>query len=416
MNGARTKKIFNFWFGRFLPERHWFPNNKRSPKEILSRLLVQPIKRHTSRFYVHNFLKNTKIIGITGSAGKTTTKEVIASVLSQKLRVKYSPKNIDPVYNIPDTCLKSSLKTQVIVLEMGIEYPGEMDYYLWLVRPDIGVLTNVYWTHTQFLKDIKNVLFEKSKLILSLPKDGWAILNFDDPLVKNLAAKTKAKVISIGKSKDCDFVFEKARYTKDFKTEYFISHKNKTIKIKSHLLGKQFNTAVLCAFAIGKIFGLTDKEIKKGIQKTKPQPQRMFPFVLKKNLVILDDTYNANPLATKESIEVLAKLGEKRRKIFLFGQMNELGKYEKEGHEEVGKKIAECKIDIVASLGKPTKYTLIEAKRGGLKKENLIFTPTYDEMIKKIVKILKPNDIVLVKGSRSLQMEKIVESLVKNYT
>ena len=165
--------------------------------KIFKKWVIHPIKRRVAKYYLWFLRKFTsiKVIGITGSAGKTTTKEMLASILKLDEKTVYSFANIDPVYNIPTTILKCTLSTKYLILEMGVEYPGEMDFYLWLAQPDIGVITNIFPTHTEFLKDIEGVLEEKSKLIKSLSKNSFAVLNESDSRLKSLVNKTKAKII-----------------------------------------------------------------------------------------------------------------------------------------------------------------------------------------------------------------------------
>lgn len=404
---------FSWWFGPYLPKEHTLIKGNSSFRRIVSTLVLQPVKRHLAHLYLPVLVKSgTKIIGITGSAGKTTTKEMIASVLSQRFNTKWTPKNIDPVFSIPDTCLKTLPGTKALILEMGIEYPGEMDYYLWLTKPQIGVITNVYWTHTEFLGDVNGVFEEKSKLIKSLPPSGWAVINYDDKRLRELVKKTKAKVILIGKDKKCDFRLRKVLYTNDFKTVFVIDHKGKSFKIKTSLLGGHFGISVLASFAIGKIFGLSLKDIKEGIEITPPQPHRLNPILLENKTLIIDDTYNANPLATKESLKVLSEIGKGGRKVFVFGEMKELGEYEEKGHKEVGKEVASLGIDFVLAIGKATKHTLSEAEKNGISREHLLYFENKEKLLKKLRSLIRPKDIILVKGSRSMGMEEIVDSLI----
>jgi len=146
---------------------------------IISQWLVHPIKRRLARWYLKILQRftNIKVIAVTGSAGKSTTVQIISSILSGSAKTLSTPPSIDPIYNVPNTILKCRPGIKYLVLEMSVEYPGEMDYYLWLARPDVGVITNIFPTHTEFLGSADGVLKEKSKLVLSLPKNGTAVLN-----------------------------------------------------------------------------------------------------------------------------------------------------------------------------------------------------------------------------------------------
>lgn len=412
--------IIQWYFGPHLPKEHFIITSQNKPKNSLKlidfcfrRWLVHPLKRHIA----HNFSsylkkQGTKIIGITGSSGKTTTKEMVASVLRQKLKTIWTPDNIDPVFNIPTTILKTPKNTEALVLEMGVEYPGEMDYYLWLAKPSIGIITNISWTHTEFFGDIKVVFKEKSKLINNLPENGYAIFNYNDKMLRNLAKKTKAKVIFVGTNKNCDIYAKKITYTKELTTKFELVYKDDSITINMPFLGKHLVISALASAATGIICGLTLKQIKRGIEKTKPQPHRLIPHQTSDKAIVIDDTYNANPKATIKSLEVLSEIGKGKKKIFIFGEMKELGRHSKKGHQKVGEEIARQKIDYVLTLGYLTEFTLNEAIKRGVKKENTFLFPNKDEIIKKLKAIDKSNAVILIKGSRFWQMEEIVERIL----
>ncbi len=406
-------KFLKFWFGENLPSEHIIIPKQSQNKfiEIRRRWLIQPIKRHLAKLYASLLcdLGGMEIIGITGSAGKTTTKEMVASILSKKYKVKYSFANIDPVYNIPATILSSAPDVEKLVLEMGIEFPGEMDFYLWLVKPKVGIITNIYWTHTQFLGDIKGVLKEKGKLIKSLPQEGYAILNYEDKMLKSLGKKIKAKVIWYGESPNLEIRSENIEITEKLTTRFILRVGEKLEEINLKLLGQQFVSLALAASCVGVINDMDLKDIKRGLEKVKPQPHRMVVNKLADETVIIDDTYNANPLATIESLKVLSKIAKKNRKIFVFGEMKELGKYEERGHKEVGKFAFKSGIDCIFSFGNATAHTLKEFSKKD--KGKIFLAKTKEELIDKILEIKRPGDFILVKGSRSLRMEEVVEQI-----
>ena len=182
----KVNPIIRWWVTPKLPENHIFIGGDSRPKEssallgiYIRRWLIHPIKRRIAKYYLAILRRffGLKVIGITGSTGKTTTKEMITSILRQEGKTTSSYANIDPVYNIPSTILRCSPSTKFLVLEMGVEFPGEMDFYLWLAKPDIGVVTNIYPTHTLFFGDVEGVYKEKSKLVKGLNTNGVAVLN-----------------------------------------------------------------------------------------------------------------------------------------------------------------------------------------------------------------------------------------------
>src|SRR5258706_238902 len=195
----KVNPIIKWWVTPKLPLDDVFAKHN-----FISQWITHPVKRRLAKWYL-SYLKaitDIKVIGITGSAGKTTTKEMLASILKLDGKTVYSSKNVDSVYNIPNTILKTPPGTKYLILEMGVEYPGEMDFYLWLAKPDIGVITNIFPTHIEYLKNEEGVLKEKSKLVLNLSENSAAVLNSTNTDIKKLAEKIKAKVIWIPKNSD----------------------------------------------------------------------------------------------------------------------------------------------------------------------------------------------------------------------
>ena len=354
-----------------------------------------------------------EVIAITGSVGKTTTKEMIAQVLQERFRVVKSEANLDPVFNIPRTILKLRPGDQKLVLEMGVEYPQEMDFYLSLVQPKIGVVTKIACVHTEFLGDLSGVVEEKSKLLRSLPQGGWAILNWDDFSTRQLASKTKAKVFYYGvDDKNCQLTAGNIKTSAEG-VDFTLSSKEFTrgeVEVRLNLLGRHNVYCALAASSVGLISGLSLKEIKNGLEKVKPQPSRLNVLSGPKQSIIIDDSYNASPTGTQAALETLKDYPGKR-KIAVLGEMRELGSYSEKGHREVGKKVAGEKIDYLLTLGNLTKFIIDEAKAQGFKKEHLFQFKTAEEIEKKLKDLLGQGDIVLIKGSRAMRMERIISGL-----
>lgn len=396
------------WIGPHLPPEHW------ESKPAFDKWVKQPIKRHLAHEYGQILQKaGCEFIGITGSAGKTTAKEMTASVLRQKYSVRWTKENLDPVFNIPNTLLTTPLGTQKLVMEMGIEYPGEMDYYLWLVKPSIGVCTSVYWTHTKFFGDIDGVMKEKAKLISSLPENGEAILNYDDEKVRQMAKMTKAKVLwySTLERLGINYWAENIGFTPDFKTRFKLHLGEDEREMVLPVFGEHFVSLALGAAAVGDISGISAEQICQGLTDFSPLSHRMTPIKLEDGRILIDDTYNANPSAVKEALKTVAKAGRERRRILVLGAMGELGEYEETGHREVGKYAMEMGFTMIVGYGEPVQTTLEEAIKDGLNKENARLFSSREEVVEFVNQIADKKDIILVKGSRAMEMEKVVESL-----
>lgn len=342
-----------------------------------SKWLIHPIKRRIAKMYIMYLQRTTDIfvIGVTGSAGKSTTVSLISNILSLKGKTVRTPPGIDPVYNVPNTILKTPRGTKFLVLELSVEYKGEMDYYLWLVKPDMGVITNIFPAHTLFLGGVEGVLEEKSKLVKNLGPYNIAVLNSSDENLKKVSKDIKAKVEWFGKGTD-------------------LLDENKNI-----------------ARTIGKLMGIEKNKIEHVLSKFIAPEHRLNIVKAKSGFKILDDTYNSNPKAAVAALEYFLKISSpKQQKIVILGDMLELGKFEKEGHKMLGRAVAESDIEIAIGVGSSTKIMTNEINK--INKKIKTYQLQNSEDILPVVKpIISKNSHILVKGSRSLGLDKIVEKL-----
>ena len=364
--------------------------------------MVHPVKRRSAKIYLL-FLKtffNLKVVGITGSAGKTTTKEMLASILKQDGETVYSFANIDPVYNIPTTILKCSPSTKYLVLEMGIEYLGEMDFYLWLAMPDVGIITNIYPTHTLYLGGIEGVANEKSKLLKLLPSRSISVVGSENKFFDNIVKKVKAKVVSFGKNGDLQA--ENIQLTNLLNTKFVLVSNSSKISIQLPVLGEQFVENALASASAAIELGITLAGIKKGLESFKNQEHRMSVRKLKNGSILIDDSYNNNPEAAKRAIETLLEIKGKRKTMLIFGDMLELGKDEIKYHKEIGILLSKSKIDRVLGVGPLSKFVVKDRKLWAKDWQNSV--PIANELLDK-------NMVILVKGSRSIGLDNLVSRL-----
>jgi len=365
------KDIFlKIWFTGKLPYEHIKITKGSNFKQCLLRWFIHPTKRRIARYYLCLLRKATdlKVIGITGSAGKTTTKEMLAAILKLEDKTVYTVANIDPVYNIPTTILRCGLKTRYLILEMGVEYPGEMDFYLWLAKPDIAVITNIFPTHTEFFGDIEGVFSEKSKLVKSLNKNGIAVLNEADSRLKLLINKIRAKIIWFnGENSDA-------------------------------------------ARKVSGIFGISEDKIERGL-KNYDRPKHRYEIIKHKSgAVVFDDSYNSNPEALLRTIDKFNQLAKNNTKIAILGDMKELGKLEESEHRRVGKEIAKSNFNTVIGVGEAIQFLLDEVLNDSQETKILKFQKAEDAL-SELKPMLKKNVYVLIKGSRSIGLDKIADSL-----
>lgn len=357
-------KIIRKWLGGGLPEQHYL--GKHNNFILFFKIyVIHPVKRRVSKYYLVILKKlfGLKVIGITGSAGKTSTKEMLASVLRRKYKTVWSEANIDPVYNIPTTILKCTPFTKYLILEMGVEYPGEMDFYLWLAKPDIGIVTNIFPTHLLFFKDLEGVNKEKGKLVKSLGKDSVAVLNSNNKYTKNMAKATKAKVVWFGKSKD------------------------------SESLNKEAVTKLAEYLKISK------RNIQKGLGSYAKPKNRFNLFKHKSGAYIFDDSYNSNPEALISTLDIFMNKAGKNKKVVVLGDMLELGEEEALYHKKIANELGKKGITNIIGIGKLSKHF------GGKSFD------TWKQALPEVKKFLKPKTYILIKGSRSIGLDNIIDRL-----
>ncbi|MGB6882231.1 MAG: UDP-N-acetylmuramoyl-tripeptide--D-alanyl-D-alanine ligase [Microgenomates group bacterium] len=417
MQSNKIPKIIQWWVTPKLPKEHIFIPPEKRPKSLYQifrvysrKWLIHPIKRRIAKYYLIILQKffDLTVIGITGSAGKTSTKDMIASILNQKDKTASSYENIDPVYNIPTTILKCRPNTRYLVLEMGVEFPGEMDFYLWLAKPSIGVITNIYPTHTLFFKSIKGVVEEKGKLTKILSKNNFAILNSEDSQLKKVAEHTKAKTIWYGKKGKVRA--QNVKLKKNLSNRFTLAIGKGKISIHLPILGEQFVSNSLAAASVGYICNISLSDIKKGLEDFTQPEHRMKPIKLKSGTLVIDDSYNNNPEAAKSALHTLKKVSDGRKTIVVMGDMLELGKYEKKYHRQIGDIISSLKFDYVIGVG-PASKCLVEEASKKMKKGSYYWVQSVDKVMPILRPLLKRNTTVLIKGSRSIGLDKVISQL-----
>lgn len=399
------------------PLVRWWVTPELPPEDIIakhnpvSKWITHPVKRRLARARLVHLRKDGKIkvIGITGSTGKTTTTEILASILSLDGPTVRSALGIDPVYNIPNTILKANTNTKYLVLEMSVEYKNEMDYYLWLSRPEIGIITNINKTHTEFLGDETGVVAEKGKLIKSLPFNGFAILNREDKFSKTLDKETHAKTIFFGTGGTVSA--SNIKTNKDLSTNFILNMGKNKKSVRMHALGRQFVYNSLAAAAAAFALGVDFETIVRGIEKFSPPKHRLNVFISKKYGLIFDDTYNSNPKAAEESLDTFGAISGDRNKIAVIGDMLELGKLEENSHRELGKKAGSMGFSLIVGVGDAARFIVEEASKKS-KKGECYLAGDYNEALGIILPHLTNNSALFVKGSRSIHLEKLVEKLI----
>ena len=365
-----------------------------------------------------NYLKllpSVKIIGITGSVGKTLTQNAIASVLSQKYKVAVGDENLDPTFRIPQTILRAKVWDKFIILEYGIEAPNQMDYYLSIAKPNIAIITQIAPTHTKHLKDVQGVQKEKAKIIEGLKYSDIAILNADDPNSIPLVKRTKATIVWFGQNAKAKEVVKISHFTQTVEGSTFRMHyMGQQEKVHWNILGKHQLTSAYIAATVGIINKMTLKQIAKGLQLT-IAPQNRMNLITSEKYTIINDSYNSSPIAAKEAINTLLAIAKNKKKVLVLGEMKDLGKLSKKEHIDLGLLIAKTNINYLFTIG--TRANLI-AKTAELAYFNgkIITSQDTNALLLKIKKIVPKKSFILVKGSRHTHLERVVLGLTNKPT
>jgi UDP-N-acetylmuramoyl-tripeptide--D-alanyl-D-alanine ligase len=348
-----------------------------------------------------------RVIGITGSVGKSTTKEMVAEVLGTRYRTLRSPGNLNNEIGLPLTILKLGYGYERAVLEMGFYVPGEIQFLCDIALPQIGVVTNVGTVHAERAGSQEAIARGKSELIQALPPDGVAILNFDDPWVRKMEEKSRARVFFYGLSPEAHLWADQIEGLGLDGIRFRLHYKGETIHSHVPMIGRHSVHTALRAAAVGLNDGLTWQEIFEGLAQGHAQ-LRLVAVRSKTGALILDDTYNASPESMLAALNLLDEMDG--RKIAVLGDMLELGPYEKQGHEIVGIRAAQV-ARILLTLGPRARMFADAARRGGMKASHIFEFEEAEPVMDWLNKNLTPNDAVLIKGSHGLRMDRITAAL-----
>lgn len=355
------------------------------------------------------YLKQLQIpvVGITGSVGKTSTKEVIASVLSQKYRTLKTQGNFNNELGLPLTVFRLRDEDEMAVLEMGISDFGEMTRLAKIARPDTCVITNIGTCHLENLGDRDGVLKAKTEIFKFLRPDGHIVLNGDDDKLATVKGHEEIKPVFFGMDKDCQ-VYGDEIVSRGLKGMTCMIHMGDTaFKVDIPMPGRHMVYNALAAAAVGNIYGLTTEQIKTGIESLEPISGR-FRMIETDKFLIVDDCYNANPMSMKASLDVLQD-GAGRR-VAVLGDMGELGENEVQLHEEVGEHAGKCDIDVLICTGNLCKKMAEKAQQTNPELK-VIYEPDRESLLADLKKFVQNGDTILVKASHFMKFEEVVGKL-----
>ena len=352
---------------------------------------------------------SVRVVGITGSVGKTTTKELAAAVLARRYATLKSEASYNNEIGLPLTLMCLTDEHERVVLEMGMYDVGEIADLARIAQPHVGVVTIIGPVHLERAGTIERIVKAKTELIEALPAapEGVAILNYDDERVRGMAQATSARVFTYGLSPEADLWADHIEGLGLDGIRFQLHYSGETLHVKIPLLGRHSVHTALRAAAVGLVEGLTWQEIIEGLRGPSAQ-LRLVAVPGPKGAIILDDTYNASPASTIAALNLLDELDG--RKIAVLGDMLELGNYEQEGHEKVGMRALEV-ADVIVAVGPRGRIIGETALRWGMPADRVHIVEGNAEVIALLEQMVAEGDVILVKGSRGMQMEEIVNTL-----
>ncbi|HEX9113086.1 MAG TPA: UDP-N-acetylmuramoyl-tripeptide--D-alanyl-D-alanine ligase [Nitrospirota bacterium] len=370
------------------------------PVEDTLHALQEMSRRHRRKFPI-------PVVGITGSNGKTTTKEMLAGILKQSGPVLKNEGNLNNHIGVPLTLMKLNKSHRAAAVEMGMSAPGEIDLLSRLVHPTVGVITNIGPAHLEFFGTIEKVAEAKGELLGNLASDAAAVLNADDPFLGAFRNKFSGRVLTFGIKSRADVSASKLGHGADH-ADFTLSAGGGSVVIRLRAPGTHNIYNALAAAAAAVAAGMPLDVVRQGLNDFAPVAMRSEIKEIR-GRTVLADYYNANPASMEAAISTLASLSAGRKSFAVLGDMLELGDAGREAHRAVGATAARAGVHSVITIGALAKHIGEGAIEAGMPKERVVEAPTHAEAAELLKKLSRPGDVVLIKGSRGMKMEKILE-------
>ncbi|MFC1699141.1 UDP-N-acetylmuramoyl-tripeptide--D-alanyl-D-alanine ligase [Candidatus Omnitrophota bacterium] len=357
--------------------------------------------RHRQKF-------NIPVVAITGSNGKTTTKEMVSFLLSAKFKVLSNQGTQNNHIGVPLTILNLSAKHNCAVVEIGANHRGEIDRLSWILQPDVGIITNIGPAHLEFFKSLNGVFLAKLELVRNLKKSGKLIINKDDRFLAKFDSN-KFKSFGFGLNRRADFFAEQIKQVKG-QTHFLLNGKHRLIL---NALGAHNVYNALASIACARIFGISISQIKQRLADFQPPPMRMQMLEVNK-IKIINDCYNSNPGSLESALEFLKGQSSPGRKVVICGDMLELGGLAAALHTSIGKKIAKDEVDLLITVGELAKNIASAAQAAGMSPDAIRACHNTAEAADSLQRLINQGDTVLIKGSRGMQMENLVQCFINS--
>jgi len=386
---------------------------RQTPRESSARLI--PVADTTQA--LHQLARALRrrwggqVVAVTGSTGKTTTKELIAALLAPRLAVHKSSGNLNNEFGLPQVLLALEARHQVAVVELAMSAAGEISRLARIAEPEIGVFTNVAPVHLQFFQSVEAIAQAKRELIENLRPPGIAVLNYDDPYVRQFSEGFAGRVVTYGFQEGADFRAVEPRTDACGGTRVRLTGPGLDGLFHIPLPGRHNVENVLAAVATVSIFGLSPEEVKTALATFRNLHQRGEILTLSSNITLINDSYNSNPRAMERMLDTLAAWPDARRRIVIAGEMLELGPSSPEWHREIGHKCAQIGIDWLLAVQGDARFFLEGAMACGFPPGHGRFFAEPEPAAEFCAKLLQPGDVILIKGSRGVHLEKATELL-----
>jgi len=384
--------------------------NKAIPEQLAIPIIIVPdtllALQQLAKCYREKI--NPIVIGITGSNGKTTTKDLISSVLATTYHVHKTKGNLNNHIGVPLTLLSMPEDTQIAVIEMGMSHLGEIETLSKIARPDIAVITNIGESHLEFLKTRENIAKAKLEIVHGLKQDGWVILNGDEPLLRSALQSNSHSFQTVWVGlKDKNDLFPVEWFPKETEGSHFIT--NDHLMYDLPLLGTHNVLNALLAIQVGKVLKVPYHRIQSGLGHPELTGMRLEKTRGKNGSFILNDAYNASPTSMEASLKLLSTF-DQYKKIAVLGDMLELGEHAEAYHEKIGAMCADLGIDLLLTTGRWGKKMAEGAKKNGM--GMVYYMETLDQMSSFLLQQTDEHSIILIKGSRGVHLEQVVKQLV----
>lgn len=355
-----------------------------------------------------------QLVAITGSTGKSTTKEMAAAALARRFSVLKSFGNLNNYYGLPLTLLALEPTHDVAVAELAMSAPGEIELLTRIAEPQVGVVTNVAPVHLQFFDSIDSIARAKRELIDNLPSSGTAVLNYDDEQVLRFTEGFKGRVVTFGFRQGADFQALEVNPGSAGGSRFRVHGPKLDGEFHLRLPGHHNVQNALAALATASLFQIPLADLQQTLSSFQALPQRSEILILPQGVTLINDCYNSNPVAMEKMLETLATWPGAGRRIVLAGEMLELGSTSPEWHRKVGRKCAESGVDWLLAVQGDAGFFLEGAEEGGLAAARMRFFSTPEEAAEFCRTLLRPGDVLLLKGSRGVHLEKVRELLASS--